>query len=216
MKKRRSTTRLSRGRPRSRTRSAAAAGASGGPASAIAAAGDPPGPGLRIGCGADVHPLAPGRSLVLGGVPIPHDRGLQGHSDADVLTHAVCDAILGALGLPDLGRRFPDTDETLKGRSSLSFLGDILNEMRARGFEIVNLDSVVLAEAPRLQPHLDAMRERIAAALDCHPSRVSVKAKRFEGLGMIGRREGVMAQAVVLLGPAASRRGPGAGQGPRA
>ncbi len=173
------------------------------------------GVGLRIGCGADVHPLAPGRSLTLGGVSIPHHRRLQGHSDADVLAHAVCDALLGALALPDMGTRFPDTDERLRGRSSLLFLTEVMKEARDRGFDIVNLDSVVLAEAPRLQPHLESMRERIAAALGCPASRVGVKAKRFEGLGAVGRREGIMAQAVVLLGPAASRREGSAGRGPR-
>lgn len=173
------------------------------------------GVGLRIGCGADVHPLAPGRSLVLGGVSIPHDRGLLGHSDADVLAHAVCDALLGALALPDMGARFPDTDERLRGRSSLLFLTEVMRDVRDRGFDIVNLDSVVLAEAPRLHSHLEAMRERIAAALGCPASRVGVKAKRFEGLGTVGRREGIMAQAVVLLGPAALRREGPAPRGPR-
>ena len=162
-----------------------------------------PAAGLRVGCGADVHPLAPGRRLVLGGVEIPHARGLGGHSDADVLAHAICDALLGALGLPDMGVRFPDTDERLRGRSSLLFLEEVMADARARGFEILNVDSVVLAEAPRLQPHLQAMRGRLATALGCPGERVGVKAKRCEGLGAVGRREGIMAQAVVLLGPAA-------------
>lgn len=154
---------------------------------------------LRVGCGADVHPLAPGRRLVLGGVEVPHERGLRGHSDADVLSHAVCDALLGALGLPDMGTRFPDTDPRLRGRSSLLFLEEVMAEARARGFEIVNVDTVVLAEAPRLQLHLDAMRERLASALGCPRARIGIKAKRCEGLGAVGRREGIMAQAVVLL-----------------
>jgi 2-C-methyl-D-erythritol 2,4-cyclodiphosphate synthase len=156
---------------------------------------------LRIGCGADMHPLARGRRLVVGGVKIEHDRGLVGHSDADVLSHAVCDAVLGALGLPDMGQRFPDTDPSLRGRSSLHFLGDVMVEARSRGFEIVNIDAVVLAEAPRLQPHLAGMRRKIASALGCDPAVVGLKAKRCEGLGAVGRKEGMMAQAVVLLGP---------------
>ncbi len=158
--------------------------------------------GLRIGCGADIHPLARGRRLVLGGVEIEHGRGLLGHSDADVLTHAVCDALLGALGLPDMGVRFPDADASLRGRSSLEFLQDVMAEGRSMGFEIVNVDAVVLAEAPRLQPHLPEMRRKIARALGCAASAVGVKAKRCEGLGAVGRKEGIMAQAVVLLGPA--------------
>jgi 2-C-methyl-D-erythritol 2,4-cyclodiphosphate synthase len=154
---------------------------------------------LRVGCGADAHPLRPGRRLVLGGVEIPHSRGLSGHSDADVLSHAVCDALLGALGLEDMGARFPDSDERLRGRSSLWFLEDVMREARARGFEIVNVDAVILAEAPRLRPHVAAMREALAAALGVAVDRVSVKAKRLEGLGAVGRQEGIMAQAVALI-----------------
>lgn len=156
--------------------------------------------GLRIGCGADAHPLRPGRRLVLGGVEIPHSLGLAGHSDADVLSHALCDALLGALGLPDMGTRFPDSDESLKGRSSLFFLEGVMREVRERGFEIVNVDTVVLAEAPRLQPHLETIRASLARALGVPPGSVGVKAKRLEGLGAVGRREGMMAQAVALLG----------------
>jgi len=175
-----------------RTRSRRAAPGSG-------AAGAPAPPRLRIGCGADAHPLRPGRRLVLGGVEIPHPRGLAGHSDADVLSHAVCDALLGALGLPDMGARFPALDPEYLGRSSLWFLEDVMREVRARGFEIVNVDAVVLAEAPRLQPHIEAMRAALAAALRAPGGSVSVKAKRLEGLGAVGRQEGIMAQAVVLL-----------------
>jgi len=156
-------------------------------------------PLLRVGCGADAHPLRPGRRLVLGGVDIPHPRGLTGHSDADVLSHAVCDALLGALGLPDMGARYPDSDERLRGRSSLWFLEDVMREARSRGFEIVNVDAVILAEAPRLQPHLEPMRKALAAALGVSLDSVSVKAKRLEGLGAIGRQEGIMAQAVALI-----------------
>lgn len=155
--------------------------------------------GLRIGCGADAHPLQPGRRLVLGGIEIPHSVGLAGHSDADVLSHALCDALLGALGLPDMGTRFPDSDERLKGRSSLFFLEDVMQEVRRRGFEIVNVDTVILAEAPRLQPHVETIRASLARALGVPPTSVGLKAKRLEGLGAVGRREGMMAQAVALL-----------------
>lgn len=163
-----------------------------------------PSPQLRIGCGADAHALRPGRRLVLGGIEIPHPLGLAGHSDADVLSHALCDALLGALGLPDMGTRFPDSDEALRGRSSLFFLQDVMREARERGFEIVNVDTVVLAEAPRLQRHLESIRASLAAALGVPPASVGLKAKRLEGLGAVGRREGIMAQAVALLsGPRA-------------
>jgi len=156
-------------------------------------------PRLRVGCGADAHPFRPGRRLVLGGVEIAHARGLAGHSDADVVAHAICDAILGALGLPDLGVRFPASDESLRGRSSLWFLEDVMREARGRGFEIVNVDTVVLAEAPRLQPHIESMRAALSAALGVPKASVGLKAKRLEGLGAVGRREGIMAQAVALL-----------------
>ena len=158
-------------------------------------------PTLRVGCGADVHPLAPGRRLVLGGVEVPHPRGLAGHSDADVLAHAVCDALLGALGLPDMGTRYPDSDPGLRGRRSVELVEEVMSEARARGFEIMNVDTILLAEEPRLQPHLESMRAGLARALGCAPARVGVKAKRCEGIGALGRREGIMAQAVVLLGP---------------
>ncbi len=157
------------------------------------------GPDFRIGCGLDLHPLRPGRRLVLGGVLIPHDRGLEGHSDADVLAHAVCDAIFGALGLSDLGTRFPDTEASNRGRSSLDFLREAAGEARRLGWAIGNIDAVVMAEAPRLAPHLEAMRCATAAALDCPPDRVGVRAKHAEGLGSIGRGEGMFAQAVALL-----------------
>lgn len=164
--------------------------------------GGRPLPAFRIGCGADVHPLAPGRRLVLGGVEIAHRAGLAGHSDADVLAHALCDALLGALGLPDMGTRFPDTDERLRGRSSLWFLKEVMAEVRTAGYAIVNLDSVVLAEAPRLGPHIEAMRRVLAGTLGCAPSCVGIKAKSCEGIGSVGRGEGIVAQAVVLLGRA--------------
>ena len=171
----------------------------------------PAGPEFRIGCGVDLHPLRLGRRLVLGGVSIPHDRGLEGHSDADVIAHAVCDAIFGALGLSDLGTRFPDTAVENRGRSSLDFLREAGEQARRLGWDIVNVDAVVLAEAPRLAPHLQAMRQATAAALDCPTDRVGVRAKHAEGLGSIGRGEGMIAQAVALLVRAAGRR-PGGGR----
>ena len=154
---------------------------------------------FRIGCGFDVHPFGDRRRLVLGGVHVRGGAGLSGHSDADVLAHAVCDALLGALGLPDMGIRFPASDLRLKGRSSLVFLRNVMREARGRGFRLGNLDTVLLAETPRLRPHLHQMRRRLARALGCGATDVSVKAKRAEGLGAIGRREGIAAQAVVLL-----------------
>ncbi len=146
-------------------------------------------PSLRVGCGADAHPLRPG----------PHPLGLSGHSDADVLSHAVCDALLGAAGLPDLGTRYPATEEAHRGRPGLWFLQDVMRAVRDSGYEIVNLDSIVLADAPRLQPHVESMRAAMAGALGIPKDRVSLKAKRLEGLGAIGRQEGIMAQAVALL-----------------
>jgi 2-C-methyl-D-erythritol 2,4-cyclodiphosphate synthase len=162
--------------------------------------------GIRVGLGIDVHPFAAGRPLILGGVRIDHDRGLLGHSDADVLAHAICDAYLGAMSLPDMGTRFPDTDPRLAGRSSLVFLREVAAEARARGYALVNLDAVLLAEAPRMQPHLEAIRETLAEALGCSSGAVGVKVKRSEGLGSIGRQEGILAQAIVLLGPGPRRR----------
>ena len=154
---------------------------------------------FRVGCGFDVHPFDPGRRLVLGGVRLKGRAGLRGHSDADVLAHAVCDALLGAMGLPDMGIRFPASDPRHAGRSSLAFLRDVMREARGRGFRLGNLDTVLLAETPRLAPHLLEMRRRLATTLGCDAAEVSVKAKRFEGLGAVGRREGIAAQAVVLL-----------------
>ena len=157
------------------------------------------GSAFRVGCGFDLHPVAAGRRLVLGGVRVRAAAGLSGHSDADVLAHAVCDALLGAAGLPDMGLRFPDTDPRHRGRSSLDFLRDVMREIRRRGFRIGNLDAVLLADRPRLRPHLHEMRRRLAAALGCAPADLSLKAKRAEGLGAVGRGEGMAAQAVVLL-----------------
>ncbi len=163
---------------------------------------------FRIGYGADVHPFSEGRPLVLGGVRIAHARGLVGHSDADALAHAVCDAILGAMGLPDMGSRFPDHEEANRGRSSLEFLRDVMREARARRYDIVNIDSVLFAEEPHLKSHMDDMRAALAGALECPPDSIGIKAKHCEGLGAIGRREGIMAHAVVLLGPASAGHRP--------
>jgi 2-C-methyl-D-erythritol 2,4-cyclodiphosphate synthase len=151
----------------------------------------------RVGFGFDVHPLVPGRPLVLGGVTIPAEAGLGGHSDADVLTHAVGEALLGSLALGDLGRHFPDTDPRYRGISSLVLLERVVGLVRERGGRIVNVDATVIAQAPRLAPHLDEMAKRLADALGLPASAVSVKAKSPEGLGLVGRHEGMAAMAVV-------------------
>jgi len=160
--------------------------------------------GHRVGLGYDVHPFAPKgsrRPLVLGGVTIPDHRGLDGHSDADVLLHAVCDAILGALALGDLGAHFPDTDPLFKGISSLDLLRSCASMAAGRGWRVVNVDSVVVAEEPRIAPFVPSMRERIASAIGAGIDDVSVKGTRPEGLGSLGRKEGIACQAIVLLAP---------------
>jgi 2-C-methyl-D-erythritol 2,4-cyclodiphosphate synthase len=156
---------------------------------------------VRIGIGYDVHPLVAGRPLVLGGVTIPHPKGLMGHSDADALSHALTDALLGALGLQDMGSHFPDTDPRYRGASSLDLLARVAEMMRAGGYRVANADTVVIAEAPKVAPHADAMRANLARALGCPPERVNVKATTHEGLGALGRGEGIAAQAVCLLEP---------------
>lgn len=153
----------------------------------------------RVGLGFDLHPLAPGRPLVLGGVRIDADRGLAGHSDADVLTHAVAEALLGALALGDLGRHFPDTDPRYRDISSLTLLRHVADLMIARGGRLTNVDATILAQAPRLGPHLDEMAKHLAATLGVTAEAVSVKAKSPEGLGLLGRREGIAAMAVVSV-----------------
>jgi 2-C-methyl-D-erythritol 2,4-cyclodiphosphate synthase len=153
----------------------------------------------RVGLGFDLHPLAPGRPLVLGGVTVDSDRGLDGHSDADVLSHAVGEALLGALALGDLGRHFPDTDARFRGVSSLALLGSVVDLVRARGGRLVNVDATVLAQAPRLAPLLPEMAKRLADVLGLEIDRVSVKAKSPEGLGLLGRQEGMAAMAVVSV-----------------
>ena len=153
----------------------------------------------RVGFGFDLHPLAAGRPLVLGGVTVESDRGLAGHSDADVLSHAVGEALLGALALGDLGRHFPDTDPRYRGISSLRLLRSVVDLVTARGGRLVNVDATVLAQAPRLAPLLPEMAKRLADALGLETDRVSVKAKSPEGLGLVGRREGMAAMAVVSV-----------------
>ena len=155
---------------------------------------------LRIGHGYDVHRLEPGRPLILGGVEVPHDRGLAGHSDADVLSHAVTDAILGALSLGDIGRHFPDTDPKYAGISSLKLLAQVTEKVKAAGAVIVNVDATVMAQRPKLSTHIPEMESRIAKALGIGSELVSVKATTTEGLGFVGTEEGMAAQAVALLG----------------
>ncbi len=153
----------------------------------------------RVGFGFDLHPLVAGRPLILGGVTVPSEVGLDGHSDADVLAHAVGEALLGALALGDLGRHFPDTDPRWRGISSLLLLGQVLQLVRGRGATPVNVDATVLAQAPKLVGHLPEMAKRLADVLGIPVDRVSVKAKSPEGLGLLGRREGIAAMAVVSL-----------------
>ena len=154
---------------------------------------------LRIGTGYDVHRLTEGRPLILGGVDIPHDKGLLGHSDADVLVHAVMDAILGALCLGDIGKHFPDTDPAYKGISSITLLEHVAELMWAQGYQIGNIDATILAQKPKLASYIQEMRENIARAAGTELSRVSVKATTEEGLGFTGTEQGIAVQAVVLL-----------------
>lgn len=163
---------------------------------------------IRVGNGFDVHAMVAGRPLVLGGVTIPYDRGLEGHSDADVLVHAIGDAILGALALGDLGKHFPDTDPRWKGADSRALLRHIVGLMNDRGYRIGNVDATVIAQAPRLAPHIAAMRANLAADLRCAVEDVSVKATTTEHLGFTGRGEGMatMASVLVVRLPEASTR----------
>jgi len=157
----------------------------------------------RVGFGFDLHPLVPGRPLILGGMNVPSEVGLDGHSDADVLSHAVGEALLGALALGDLGRHFPDTDPRFEGISSLELLGRVMDLLSTRGGRLVNVDATVLAQAPRLQPLLGEMAKRLADAVGLSVEAVSVKAKSPEGLGLLGRQEGIAAMAVVSVEVAA-------------
>jgi len=154
---------------------------------------------IRIGHGYDVHQLVEGRKLILGGVDIPHAKGLLGHSDADVLLHAVCDAVLGALGLGDIGKHFPDTDNAFAGADSRVLLRQVVDLMSKSGFELGNLDVTVAAQNPKLAPHLSKMKANITADFCAQESQVNIKATTTEKLGFVGREEGIEAHAVVLL-----------------
>lgn len=154
---------------------------------------------FRIGEGWDVHALVPGRKLILGGVEVPHTLGLLGHSDADVLLHAITDALFGAAALGDIGRHFSDTDPQFKGADSALLLAEAGRRVRAKGFEIGNIDSTIVAQAPKLAPHIDAMRQRIAAVLALDVEQVNVKAKTAEKMGPVGLQQAMEARAVVLL-----------------
>ncbi len=154
---------------------------------------------MRIGHGYDVHRLIENRKLIIGGVEIPYELGLLGHSDADVLLHAISDAILGAAALGDIGGMFPDTDEKWKGADSLKLLEAVVNRVSADGYVIENIDSTLIAQQPKMKPHIPLMRENVAKACNIDVSQVSVKATTEEGLGFTGRKEGISAHAVVLL-----------------
>ncbi|WP_296507254.1 2-C-methyl-D-erythritol 2,4-cyclodiphosphate synthase [Rhodoferax sp.] len=157
---------------------------------------------IRIGEGWDTHQLVEGRKLILGGVEIPHTKGLLGHSDADALLHAITDALLGAAALGDIGKHFPDTDAQYKGADSTVLLAKVATDVRALGYRIINLDSTVIAQAPKLAPHILAMRERIAFVLDLDIGCVNVKAKTAEKMGPVGEGRAMEARAVVLLASA--------------
>jgi len=154
---------------------------------------------IRVGEGWDVHALVPGRKLILGGVEIPHTLGLLGHSDADVLLHAITDAVLGAAGLGDIGRHFPDTDVHFKGADSAVLLAEAMRRVRAQGWELVNIDSTIVAQAPRLAPHMPAILASVARALGVPVEQVNVKAKTAEKLGPVGQGQSIEARAVALL-----------------
>ncbi|MGK0674349.1 MAG: 2-C-methyl-D-erythritol 2,4-cyclodiphosphate synthase [Halothiobacillaceae bacterium] len=158
---------------------------------------------LRIGYGVDVHMFTEGDHITLGGVRIPHTHGFKAHSDGDVLIHALCDALLGALALGDIGQHFPDTDPSYAGIDSRILLRRVMDELRGRGFRVVNADMTILAEAPRLASHVDAMRAVLADDMGVGLDRVSIKATTNEGMGYVGRREGIVAYATVLVGEGA-------------
>jgi 2-C-methyl-D-erythritol 2,4-cyclodiphosphate synthase len=154
---------------------------------------------MRIGMGYDVHRLVDGRKLVLGGVTIPFERGLLGHSDADVLIHAVCDALLGAAGMGDIGQHFPDTDSKYKNMISLKMLARVCDMVRSQGFVIENIDSTILAEAPKIAPYKEEMKKNIARAVEIDMKRINIKATTTEGLGAFGKGEGIGAMSVALI-----------------
>ena len=154
---------------------------------------------FRIGNGYDVHKLVEGRKLILGGIEIPHNLGLLGHSDADVLVHAIMDGLLGALALGDIGKHFPDTDDKYKGISSIKLLKKVACFIKNKGYEVVNIDSIVAAEQPKLKPYIDEMRKQVAEALGVEIESISIKATTEERLGFTGREEGIKSYVVVLL-----------------
>jgi 2-C-methyl-D-erythritol 2,4-cyclodiphosphate synthase len=154
---------------------------------------------VRVGIGYDIHPLVPGRKLILGGIEIPHAKGLDGHSDADALTHAVCDALLGAMGEGDLGTHFPASDQRYKNIVSLKLLAEVVSLMSRKNCRLVNLDAVINAQAPRLGPHLNAMKDSLAKTMGVEPARINLKVKSGEGQDAVGREEAMTAQAVCLI-----------------
>jgi 2-C-methyl-D-erythritol 2,4-cyclodiphosphate synthase len=154
---------------------------------------------MRIGQGFDVHPLVAGRKLIVGGVEIAFHKGLDGHSDADVLLHAICDALLGAAGLGDIGRHYPDGDAAYAGADSRALLRDVAQKLKERRLKVLNVDATIVAQAPRMTPHMPRMIANIAADLGIQPAAVNLKATTTEGLGFVGRVEGIAAQAVALL-----------------
>jgi len=154
---------------------------------------------MRIGQGFDVHALVSGRKLVIGGVDIAYHKGLEGHSDADVLLHAICDALLGAAGLGDIGKHYPDSDAAYAGANSRALLRDVAQKLREKKLKVVNIDATILAQAPRMTPHMPRMIANIAADLGIEPAAVNIKATTTEQLGFVGRLEGIAAQAVALL-----------------
>jgi len=154
---------------------------------------------IRCGIGYDVHRLAAGRKLILGGVEIPHSRGLEGHSDADVLSHAIADALLGAIGAGDIGQYFPNTDESIRGMSSLDILRQVTTLLSENNACPINVDTTILAEAPKIAPHIPAMRKIIGQAIGLNESRIGIKATTNEGLGAIGRGEGIAAMAIATV-----------------
>lgn len=154
---------------------------------------------MRIGQSIDIHQLVEGRKLILGGVEIPYEKGLKGHSDADVLLHAIVESIIGALGEGDIGKHFPDTDDRYKGISSMILLEETYKLMNEKGYKIGNVDAIIMTEQPKMAPHIPTMRNNIAKALHCDVTQINVKATRGEKLGFVGRGEGIVSQAVCLL-----------------
>ena len=154
---------------------------------------------MRIGQGFDAHALVEGRKLIIGGVEIPHEKGLDGHSDADVLIHAVCDALLGAAGLGDIGAHFPDSDDRYKGIDSRKLLREVAQLLRQYNLPVVNVDATIIAQAPKMAPHLPAMCANLASDLDVAAGAINIKAKSTEHLGFVGRGEGIAAEAIALL-----------------